>query len=300
VDRLFKADDVSKLAERHGIVIATNAKTHDDLAYALHEAFDYAIHSARFQNAKSSPSKVVEWFKDIETKAAALLNAMGFEEGNATLQKYDLEFPICPQAIQNLKDGVFMNEGLLPQYMLLPEQVREALNNGGKGPSLNDIMNGSFEAPPGADLSRHLMSMSRLAACSLLSASPWIIALIAEIGRLQAEFYGESITKGGDRKNAFSRSLFMHLYDVYQNMTGAPPKLRVDRERDPNAPAVKWSKEVCILALERAPGVFRPIYKNELDAIRAVTGLRDTTVLEHLEAGQRAWKAWQKAVLHKD
>ena len=195
-----------------------------------------------------------------------------------------------------------MNEGLLPQYMLLPEQVREALNNGGKGPSLNDIMNGSFEAPPGADLSRHLMSMSRLAACSLLSASPWIIALIAEIGRLQAGFYSASITKGGDRKNAFTPTLFMRLYDVYRDMTGGPPKLRStsDRERDPDAPAVKWSKEVCILALERAPGVFCPIYKNELDAIRAVTGLSNTTVLAHLEAGQKAWKAWQKAVLHKD
>lgn len=308
--RLFKADDVRELAKRFEIDIVTDDAIPDAVAHDLDEAFDDAVTFQRSENRKSSPSELVEWFQDIEIKAGALLNVMGFPPGKATLHNPDFTYPMRSQAVSSLIEGVFLNPSILPPYMLLPEQVRHALNDGKDGPTVNDLMNGRIEVPEGVMPYDHLMLMSRLAACSLLGTSPWIVALIAEVGRLQADFYSEKTGKRGDRKDCFVPILFARLYGAYVKMTGLAPTLRINRDRNPDAPAVLWAKAVCELSLSemtlngkrkrRIEHVIRPIFEDEIERIRAIARLSGETIVAHFERGKKDWKMMQRQALHQD
>lgn len=253
---MISPDELQQMAKTAGVQV--RAENLEAASIKLRSAFYYTIMDGVSNDRLSANRVWRDWYEAVHQQAEGFLELLAFPGGKETLGLFDPEYAPDPKSAFNesprsslraLINGAFHDE-IDTQLSRVPTGVRKA-----------------FQEPDYGLKTR------------AISAAPWVIALLSEIGRLGAEQYAES--KQGRRGNIFKPMLLSRLAEVYELLTGAPPSGMRDGIGDykPNPPPIMWLRAILGSAVERIPKYFTVAnVEDVIEAIRELLGLEDATL----------------------
>lgn len=282
---LFSADDVTALAAQAGVPLKTDANL-EAVAAHLDNAFYMSLGVCAFDAGRSAPADLRRWFSELHGTAAALLRRLGHENPAKTLRLFQ-DTDASKVALQNVLSEYFKSE-LYQKAQILPSKFRKFYRQQNPQETLDvPQAEDSIADEPLYSLAE-LQTFQREAVLPLLEITPWLIALLAELGKAGAARHSENIGKATKPKEYWRDGLFCLLAGAYEAMTGNLPKVRTVGNRDGGLPVVKWFQAVFAMAAIRADSVFKLDNLVPSDAIRALSTTSAATLAGYIERGTTA------------
>ncbi|WP_234731210.1 hypothetical protein [Acidocella facilis] len=266
--QLFTVEDVATISSDAGVIVLQDKL--DAAPEKLRQAFDFSLSWLETPELSSPPSVHRDWLAEVHKQAELLLKVLHFPPGEETINEHDLVLKWVDQKIQRrsaplLLLGEWFAANQSRHFFALPKQVQDVFRH--------------YPEQQGQDEYARLQAGTMAA---MLEIAPWLIAVISEVGRKGAEHWSAE-PQAVRGKEPFPEMLFLHLANVYEELTGTPPSGIQGSGADAgtiiaNAPPLLWVKSILHMAAERLLGVTSGYGDEAVKAIRAAATLSDSRI----------------------
>ncbi len=234
-------EDLKRLSKDVGMALKEEV-CFEDIASELSNAISLYVRNEHILKEIPAPSELNAWFQSVERSASDLLKTL--------VDTTPLEVLKTPQRFSTSRQNLlseFFHSDLYLHGIKLPPEVLRLIDKEALKAELSQQSDGMPKPDP-------MKVMRRLAFVALLDSTPWLIALIAELGHEGAKKHAEKMHQKTNTMDKNRRELFLNLCGIHHKITGRAPRVRSGERRDGGLPAVKWTMAIFQAALERAPG----------------------------------------------
>lgn len=270
--RLFEASDIEWLAEEVGYARPPDPAAS---AFLLDRVARGALDYLASEDIESPPSAHRDWLRNVQHRAEDLLRALGFASSDEVLSERETSFDYAG-GMPQWRDGIL--ELQLVSWLLKKDESNIALSE-----ELSKVVNKHQYYLHSMEHNKRVEQIN-----NLLTATPWLIGLLARVTTAGADHYASMTGKGGDTAAVWRKALFRGLAENFKTITGQP--LAGLRGSDPDgagkrnlaAPPVFWCQNVFDLIAQRAPDAMSPAPPNLSEELAKLTALSQGSIIEYL------------------